>query len=207
MANNFVAPTPHLISAKSRSQKYGHEGGVIWLTGLSGSGKSSLSMTLEESLFSLDYSCYVLDGDNLRTGLNSDLGFSKEDRSENIRRAAEVAHLFAKSGAICIVALISPLTADRKIARKIVNQSRFFEVYISADLETCITRDTKGLYRKAMHGQLADFTGISAPYEPPEQPDLAINTALLSQKTSAALLLSFVLQKFPKQNLANNPCQ
>lgn len=174
-----------------------HEGGIIWLTGLSGSGKSTLATSLQHGLVNRGYTACVLDGDKLRQGLNSDLGFSSSDRAENIRRIAEVATLFASSGAICIVSVISPLAEHRTNAKRIASPLPFFEVYVSADIETCQNRDPKGLYIKALRGDIPEFTGISAPYEAPVNPDLVVNTSELTQDASQTLLTSFVLDKFP----------
>ncbi len=182
-------------------RKPAHEGGIIWLTGLSGSGKSTLATSLQHRLVNLGYTAYVLDGDKLRQGLNSDLGFSSSDRAENIRRIAEVATLFASSGAICIVSVISPLAEHRNKARRIAAALPFYEVYISADIETCKKRDPKGLYKKALRGDIPEFTGISAPYEAPTNPDLTVNTAQLTHDASHSLLLEFSLGKFPIGNL------
>lgn len=178
-------------------RKPGHEGGIIWLTGLSGSGKSTLATLLQQALLDRGYSTCVLDGDKLRQGLNSDLGFSSTDRAENIRRIAEVATLFASSGNICIVSVISPLAVHRTMARRIAQSQAFYEIYISADIETCKKRDPKKLYKKALLGEILEFTGISAPYEAPDNPDFSIYTDQVSQKNSHESLLVFTLSKFP----------
>jgi adenylyl-sulfate kinase len=143
---------------------------------LSGSGKSTIAIELERQLFNLGRQACVLDGDNMRHGLGSDLGFSHEDRKENIRRAGEVAKLFADAGVICITAFISPYRSDRELARAIAPQGKFLEVYLNAPLEICEQRDTKGLYAKARAGEIKEFTGISAPYEPPLQPEIELPT-------------------------------
>ena len=178
-----------------------HEGGIIWLTGLSGSGKSTLAKSLEHALLNQGYTTCILDGDKLRQGLTSDLGFSSADRAENIRRIAEVATLFATAGSVCIVSVISPLAEHRNKARRIAAALPFYEVYISADIETCKKRDPKGLYKKALRGDIPEFTGISAPYEAPTNPDLTVNTAQLTHDASHSLLLEFSLGKFPIGNL------
>lgn len=178
-------------------RKADHQGGIIWLTGLSGSGKSTLATALDSTLQSLGYRSCVLDGDELRQGLNSDLGFSSADRTENIRRIAEVATLFASTGTICIVSAIAPLAEHRKNAKRIAATLPFFEVYVSADIETCKRRDPKGFYKKALRGDILEFTGISAPYDAPENPDLTVHTDQLSQEASHQLLLDFSLAKFP----------
>ncbi len=192
-----LASVPHRVSADTRSQNFGHEGAVVWLTGLSASGKSTLAMGLEEKMLALGYACYALDGDNIRNGLNANLGFSPVDRAENIRRVGEVAALFADAGLICITALISPYQHDRLLARRASSRVRFHEVYVSADLSTCEARDPKGLYRKARAGELCDFTGIDAPYEVPSSPDLIIDTRYNSPAQSLDHLLSYLLKQHP----------
>jgi adenylyl-sulfate kinase len=152
------------------------EPSTIWLTGLSGSGKSTLAFELERRLIELGHACFVLDGDNIRHGLNRDLAFSPHDRKENIRRVAEVARLFNDAGLIVITAFISPYAEDRELARSVIGQDRFLETYLAADLVTCERRDPKGLYAKARKGQIAEFTGLSAPYEAPESPALTLDT-------------------------------
>jgi adenylyl-sulfate kinase len=155
-------------------------GTVVWLTGFSGSGKSTIAEALQQQLQLRGRPSYVLDGDKVRTGLCSDLGFSPEARKENIRRIAEVARLFADAGLVCIVAFISPYRADRDRARALVPEGQFIEVHLSTPLEACERRDTKGLYAKARAGLVADFTGISAPYEPPLKPELELRTDRLT---------------------------
>jgi bifunctional enzyme CysN/CysC len=184
----------HRVSTEDREDRNKHKGGVLWFTGLSGAGKSTLAFALEEELFRRGYHVYVLDGDNVRYGLNSDLGFSHEDRTENIRRVGEVAALFATAGVICISAFISPYIDDRELARRAAGD-RFHEVYVQADVATCEKRDPKGLYRKARSGEIADFTGISAPYEAPPHPDITIDTRILSIDASVQILIEFVTAK------------
>jgi bifunctional enzyme CysN/CysC len=171
-----ITSVEHRVTAESRLQRNGHGGGVLWLTGLSGAGKSTLAMVVEQHLFKKGFHVYVLDGDNVRRGLNSNLGFSPADRAENIRRIGEVAALFANSGIICISAFISPYQSDRDRARTAAGDD-FHEIYVKADLDTCEQRDPKGLYRKARAGEIQDFTGISAPYEEPVAPELIVDTA------------------------------
>ena len=168
------------VGRGERARRNGHPGCVVWLTGLSGSGKSTLSFALERRLFSVGRQVYVLDGDVLRAGLNQDLGFSPEDRRENIRRAAQVAALLADAGQICIAAFISPYRADRAMARSLVPDGRFIEVYVDVPLAVCEARDPKGLYARARAGLVRDFTGISAPYEPPLHPELDLKTDQIS---------------------------
>jgi len=163
---------------------------VVWFTGLSGSGKSTLAGLLERALFQQGKQVCVLDGDNLRRGLCSDLTFSPEDRKENIRRAGEVAKLFAEAGLICIAAFISPYRSERELARGIAPEGKFLEVYLNAPLEVCEQRDPKGLYVKARSGEIKNFTGVSAPYEPPRKPDLELRTDLLSIDECVALVLA-----------------
>ncbi len=166
----------HLLTPEARALRNSHRGAVIWFTGLSGSGKSTLAMRLEQRLFAKGWQVYVLDGDNVRHGLNADLGFSPQDRAENIRRVGEVAALFATAGIVTITAFISPYRADRQRARAAAGGD-FHEIYIKADLATCEERDPKGLYAKARAGKIPDFTGISAPYEEPEAAELTVDTA------------------------------
>jgi len=187
-----ITRVEHRISTADREARNRHKGAVLWFTGLSGSGKSTLAIALEEALFKKGYQVFVLDGDNVRAGLTSDLGFSHEDRTENIRRVGEVAALFAQAGVICISAFISPYREDRALARRAAGD-KFFEIYVSADLETCERRDPKGLYRKARAGEIADFTGITAPYEEPEHPEFVVDTSRQSVAASVESLLEFVL--------------
>jgi len=172
-------------------------GGVVWLTGLSGSGKSTIAAALELSLLALGRPVWVLDGDKVREGLCSDLGFSPEHRKENIRRVAEVAKLFADAGLICIVAFISPYRADRERARSLLPAGRFVEVFLSTPLEVCERRDPKGLYAKARAGLVKEFTGITAPYEPPLNAELELRTDKLSLQECALTLISKLSEKLP----------
>ncbi len=183
------------VSNDERARMNGHRGGVIWFTGLSGAGKSTLSVELEHRLFEKGYSVYVLDGDNIRFGLNANLGFSPEDRSENIRRVGEVAALFARAGMIALTAFISPYRSDRDRARAAAPE-HFHEVYVQADVATCESRDPKGLYQKARRGEIKEFTGISAPYEAPEAAELVIDTAKHSIEECVAQLISYVEANF-----------
>ena len=164
------------VVQKDREQLLNQKGCVIWFTGLSGSGKSTLALEVESKLYQRGHLTYVLDGDNIRHGLNKNLGFSPEDREENIRRIGEVAKLFADAGVIAMTAFISPYRADRDNARDLVDEGRFVEVFVDCPLEVCEARDTKGLYQKARAGEIKEFTGISAPYETPNQPELTVNT-------------------------------
>lgn len=171
-----VTRVAHQVSAESRIQRHEHRGAVLWFTGLSGAGKSTLAVEVERALFERGYEAYVLDGDNIRHGLNADLGFSPEDRSENIRRVGEVAALFARAGIVAISAFISPYRSDRARAR-VAAGNNFHEIYIKASVEVCERRDPKGLYARARSGELKEFTGVSAPYEAPEGPDLVVDTS------------------------------
>jgi bifunctional enzyme CysN/CysC len=180
----------HRVSAQDRAKRNGHHGAVLWFTGLSGSGKSTVGLELERRLFDEGWQTYLLDGDNLRHGLNADLGFSPKDRTENIRRAAHVSALLADAGTLVIAAFISPYRADRDVARTAA--SNFHEIYFAADVETCKERDPKGLYAKAIAGELSDFTGISAPYEPPLAAELVLDTSRLSVEESVATVYSYV---------------
>ena len=187
--------TEQAVSVEARARRNGHRGGVIWFTGLSGSGKSTLSSAVERRLFSLGYQVFVLDGDNMRHGLNSDLGFSPDERAENIRRVGEVAALMSRAGMVVLTAFISPYRSDRARARKAVGDS-FHEVYVKADLATCERRDPKGLYRKARAGEIQEFTGISAPYEPPETAELVVDTAAMDVEQSVDAIVSYVREQF-----------
>jgi bifunctional enzyme CysN/CysC len=179
------------VSSAERSRRAGHRGLVVWLTGLPSSGKSTLAAGVEAALFADGWFTYVLDGDNLRTGLNGDLGFGLADRSENVRRTGEVAALFADAGCIAIVAQVSPLRADRARARA-ATPDAFVEIYVRADLAVCEARDVKGLYRRARDGDIADFTGVSSPYEEPLAPDLVIETARIDIAAGIGQILELV---------------
>lgn len=189
--NINIVPVKHKLEAAERAAHYGHAGAVLWLTGLSASGKSTLSMALEKELIRQGYSCYVLDGDNIRSGLNANLDFSPAGRSENIRRVGEVAALFADAGLICITAFISPYRSDRDRARQTCPQG-FHEVHLSADVTACEARDPKGMYHKARLGEIADFTGINAPYEVPHACELTLDTSRDTIGQSLAQLIAYV---------------
>lgn len=190
------------ITPEQRAHHNGHMGGILWFTGLSGSGKSTLAMELQQRLFSKGYQVYVLDGDNIRQGLCADLGFSHKDRTENIRRVGEVAALFAKAGFIVITAFISPYKEDRRRARAAAPEY-FHTIHIKADVDTCEQRDVKGLYKKARAGKIPDFTGVSAPYEAPENPELVIDTKAHSIESCAETLLTYVEREFKEFYLKN----
>jgi bifunctional enzyme CysN/CysC len=165
------------VAAVDRAKLLRQRPATVWLTGLSASGKSTIAFELERRLIALGHACFVLDGDNIRHGLSRDLGFAPQDRTENIRRIAEVAHLLNEAGLIVITAFISPYAQDRELARRVIGPERYLETYLAADVSTCERRDPKGLYAKARNGRIADFTGVSAPYEPPERPAIALDTA------------------------------
>ena len=185
----------HGVTAASRQLRNGHRGGVLWFTGLSGAGKSTIAMEVERRLFQEGYMVYVLDGDNIRYGLNANLGFSPEDRTENIRRIGEVAALFADAGMIAITAFISPYRADRHRARAAAKDA-FHEIYVKADVATCESRDPKGLYKRARRGEIAQFTGISAPYEEPEAAELVVDTSALSIQASVRVVIDYIERNF-----------
>jgi bifunctional enzyme CysN/CysC len=188
-----LVPVHHQVATSERDARAGHRGAIVWLTGLSGAGKSTLALALERRLFDLGWNVYTLDGDNVRTGLNADLGFSPEDRQENIRRVGEVAALFADAGMVCVTAFISPYRDERARARAAAGGRPFLEVWVRSPLEECERRDPKGLYRKARAGAIKGFTGIDSPYEPPEAADLVIDTQHFDVEKSTRLLLDFVV--------------
>ena len=188
-----ITPVPAAIDTESRAQRYGQKARVIWLTGLSGAGKSTLAKLTEQMLWAQGRATALLDGDNLRSGLNQDLGFTEADRVENVRRTAEAAKLMADAGLIVLCALISPFSRDREMARTIIGADRFVEVFIDTDVDVCASRDPKGLYAKAKQGLIPNFTGISAPYEAPTQPDLRIATSDTSAEAGARAICDFVL--------------
>ena len=173
----------------------GHKGMVLWLTGLSGSGKSTLANALNESLHKKGLSTFILDGDNIRHGLCKDLGFSDQDREENIRRIGEVANLFMNAGIITITAFVSPFKKDRLAVKKIIGSEDFIEIYCAANLDVCEARDTKGLYKKARLGQIKDFTGISSPYEIPDDPNIIVDTGLMSLNDSVKQIITYLNKK------------
>lgn len=181
-----------LVTRVDREEKNGHRSVILWFTGLSGAGKSTLAHAVEQTLHARGCRTFVFDGDNVRHGLCTDLGFSAEDRVENIRRVGEMAKLFIESGVIALTAFISPYRADRDRVRKLVTEGDFIEIYCRCPLEVCEQRDVKGLYQKARQGLIKDFTGVSAPYEAPENPELAVDTAILSLEDSVKQVMSFL---------------
>ena len=182
------------ITPELREKQNGHGTAVIWFTGLSGSGKSTLAHAVENELHALNCRTYVLDGDNVRHGLNKNLGFSPEDRTENIRRIGEVAKLMTESGVIALTAFISPYKADRDEARAI-SADRFIEVYVKAALEVCEERDPKGLYKKARAGEIPEFTGISAPYEEPDKAEIVVDTGEQDLETCTHVVLDYLRER------------
>ncbi|MBW2446636.1 MAG: adenylyl-sulfate kinase [Deltaproteobacteria bacterium] len=183
------------VTRDDREKRLGQRGVTIWLTGLSGSGKSTVAVAAEKELLSQGRVAYVLDGDNVRHGLNSNLGFSPDDRTENIRRIGEVAKLFNNAGIIVLTAFISPYRADRDAVREKMDDGDFIEAYVAASLETCESRDVKGLYKKARAGEIPEFTGISAPYEEPAKAELVIDTDGQSVEQSVAQLVGYLQEK------------
>lgn len=180
------------VQRDDREQLLHQKGMIFWFTGLPASGKSTIASAFEKELLNSGKLAYLLDGDNIRTGLNSDLGFTEYDRNENIRRIGEVAKLFQDAGVIVLVAFISPYREMRNAIRNKIDEGRFIEVYIKADLQTCIDRDPKGLYQKAINGEIQDFTGISAPYEEPENPEIVLDTTILSVEDSVNTLIQYI---------------
>ena len=182
------------ISRENLESLRGHNGMVLWFTGLSGSGKSTLANALNEALHAKKISTYLLDGDNIRHGLCKDLGFSDQDREENIRRIGEVANLFMNAGIVTITAFVSPFKSDREKVRKIIGKD-FIEVFCAANLDICETRDTKGLYKKARLGEIKDFTGISSSYEIPNDPEITIETGSLDINSSVKQIMKYLSEK------------
>ena len=180
------------VTRQRRNKLNNHRSIVLWFTGLSGSGKSTLAHALEEKLFQKGSRTFVLDGDNIRHGLNSDLDFSASGRAENIRRISEVSKLMLESGLIVMTAFISPINKDRRDARKLISDDDFIEIYCKASLETCETRDVKGLYKRARAGEIKNYTGIDSPYEAPESPELTIDTDNQSLEESVSTILGFL---------------
>ena len=185
----------HRVARELKEKRNQHKSRVLWFTGLSGSGKSTVANAAEKILYDMGLQTYVLDGDNVRMGLNKDLGFSHKDRTENIRRITEVANLFADSGSIVLTAFISPYREDRDKAREIISTDDFIEIFISADLSVCELRDTKGLYKKARAGEIKGFTGIDAPYEAPLNPELIVETDKNDIETCAQIVVDYLVEE------------
>jgi len=185
----------HRVARESKEKRNQHKSRVLWFTGLSGSGKSTVANATEKVLHDMGLQTYILDGDNVRMGLNKDLGFSPEDRTENIRRITEVAKLFADSGSIVLTAFISPYREDRDKAREIISDNDFIEVLVSADLSVCEARDPKGLYKKARAGEIKGFTGIDAPYEAPLKPELIVETDKNNIEACAQIVVDYLAKE------------
>ena len=195
MAENIYPIFEKMLQRKDREALLKQKGIMIWFTGLSGSGKSTLAIALERELYKQGILCRILDGDNIRSGINNNLGFSEADRTENIRRIAEVSKLFVDCGIVTIAAFISPTHAIRRMASEIIGEDDFLEVYVSTPIEECERRDVKGLYAKARRGEIKEFTGISSPFEAPEHPFISIDTSRLSLADSVNILLEAVSPK------------
>jgi adenylylsulfate kinase len=183
------------VTRAHREAQNGHKSGVIWFTGLSGSGKSTLAHAVEEVLHQRGYKTFVLDGDNVRHGLCGDLGFSAQDRQENIRRISEVSKLFMEAGIIVLTAFISPYRVDRDLARQLIGNNDFIEIYCSSQLEICEARDVKGLYKKARSGEIREFTGISSPYEAPINPDILVESGTASVEACVIQIIDGMTQR------------
>lgn len=194
MSKNII-PHDYQISADDRRKSNQHNSFLLWFTGLSGSGKSTIANVVEQKLYQQGVKTFTLDGDNIRKGINNDLTFSPEDRTENIRRIAEVANLMVNAGLVTLAAFVSPYKKDRDNIRSIVKDVNFVEIYINTSIEECERRDVKGLYKKARIGEIKNMTGISAPYETPENPDIEIRTEKMSIEESANKILDYINSK------------
>ena len=190
-----IVPQEYQISSTQRALHMGHKPLLIWFTGLSGSGKSTLANAVEQKLYAAGIKTYTLDGDNVRHGLNKDLGFGPEARTENIRRIAEVANLMLDAGLVVLSAFVSPYLKDRQAIKEVVGDEGFMEVFVDTPLEVCEERDVKGLYAKARAGQISEFTGISAPYQAPERPDFRVDTSVTGLDDSATMLTELILKR------------
>ena len=192
-SENIFPVFDKIISKEKKEKLLNQKGKVVWLTGLSGSGKTTIALQLEKELYKLGFLVQILDGDNIRAGINNNLSFSEGDRTENIRRIAEVSKLFLNCGIITINCFVSPTIKMRQIAKKIIGKENYYEIFIDADLETCEKRDVKGLYKKARNGEIKNFTGIDSEYEKPNNPSLEVNTSQLSIDQSIEIILKNVL--------------
>jgi len=190
--NKYIIPHGHTITKENRQELKQHKSCILWYTGLSGSGKSTLANKVEEKMFEMGLHTYILDGDNVRMGLNKGLGFSDEDRKENIRRIGEVSKLFVDAGVIVSTAFISPFRSDRDMVRSIVKENEFIEIYIDAPLDVCEKRDPKGLYKKARAGEIKQFTGIDSPYEAPENAEIVVKTGDFSLDECAQQVIGWL---------------
>lgn len=191
--NQHIVWSEHSVNKVNRQLKNGHKSLIIWLTGLSGSGKTTIANALQCKLFDDGVNIYLLDGDNLRHGINTNLSFTSEDRKENIRRTAEIGKLFVDAGMVVLVSLISPFREDREKARAIFQPNEFIEVYVKCTLEECEKRDPKGLYKKVRKGEIQQFTGIDSPYEEPENPEIIINTNQLTVAESVEVIFTYLI--------------
>ena len=199
MKDNII-PHSYQVSQTDRREKNHHNSFLLWFTGLSGSGKSTIANVVEQELHKQGIKTYTLDGDNIRKGINSDLTFSPEDRTENIRRIAEVANLMVDAGLVVLAAFVSPYKKDRDNIKSIVKDVNFVEIFINTSVEECERRDVKGLYKKARAGEIKNMTGISAPYEAPEQPDIEINTEQESIEDSVKRIVEYITPKLKLKN-------
>jgi len=195
MTQQFIIPHEGLINKEKRKMLNGHKSAILWFTGFSCAGKSTLAYKIEEKMFERGLRAYVLDGDNVRTGLNKDLGFSAEDRKENIRRIGEIANLFVDAGLIVMAAFISPYEKDRESVRSIVEDDEFIEIYVKSSLEVCEKRDVKGFYKKARAGIIKNFTGIDDPYEEPEHPEIIVETDKMTVEKSVKKIMNYLEEK------------
>lgn len=193
--SSHIIPQNYRITRLDRNKLAGHQSFILWFTGLSGSGKSTLANAVEQELFRRGVRTYVLDGDNIRHGLNSNVDFSEEGRKENIRRIGEVSKLFVDAGIIVLTAFISPFRADRDKVRALVQEGEFIEIFVDCPLEVCESRDVKGLYKKARAGEIPDFTGIHSPFEAPLQPELIIRTSENDLSTSVNIIIDYISNK------------
>jgi len=195
MSDDNLFPENFTVSKVMREEQSGHKGVLLWFTGFSGSGKSTISQALEFRLYELGIRTYILDGDNIRKGLNKDLGFSLDDRHENIRRIGEVGRLFSDAGILTMAAFISPLREDRNLVRKLFKAGDFIEIWVRSSLECCESRDVKGLYKRARAGEIEDFTGISSPYQPPAEPEIIVDSEKYSVDECVNDIIAFLLTK------------
>lgn len=200
MAENIYPIYDRMMSRADKEHLLGQKGIMVWLTGLSGSGKSTVAMGVERELHARGILCRILDGDNIRAGINSNLGFSAEDRNENIRRIAEVGKLFVQTGIVTLACFVSPTNDLRRMAREIVGDDDFMEVYVSTPLEECERRDVKGLYARARRGEVKEFTGISAPFEAPLHADVSLNTSVLTLEQSVETLTREIMKRVKPTN-------
>ena len=199
MAENIYPIYDRMMTRQDKESLLGQRGIMIWFTGLSGSGKSTVAMGVERELHAQGILCRILDGDNVRAGINNNLGFSAEDRIENIRRIAEIGKLFVQTGVVTLACFVSPTNDIRQMARKIVGEEDFLEVYISTPIEECERRDVKGLYARARKGEVKNFTGISAPFEAPVSPDISIDTSKIPLEESVRTLTELIIKRVKQQ--------